>query len=124
LNASTEAAAAKSLSQNPDALKPLEGFWGNLTLEILATVCLAGLGSALVLLIPLGRLPGRVIFEWSMLAWAGILVVVAVLAWVIALDGTLTNVPTLAAFAMVAGGFTALCVAVWAWVRYVEPVEA
>jgi len=105
-------------------LKPLEGFWGNLTLEILATVCLAGLGSALVLLIPLGRLPGRVIFEWSMLAWAGILVVVAVLAWVIALDGTLTNGPTLAAFAMVAGGFTALCVAVWAWVRYVEPVEA
>jgi len=105
-------------------LKPLEGFWGNLTLEILATVCLAGLGSALVLLIPLGRLPGRVIFEWSAPAWAGILFVVAVLAWVIALDGTITNLPTLGAFAMVAGGFTALCVAVWAWVRYVEPAEA
>jgi hypothetical protein len=105
-------------------LRPLEGFWGNLTLEILATVCLAGLGSALVLLIPLGRLPGRVIFEWSALAWAGILLVVAVLAWVIALDGNLTNLPTLGAFAMVAGGFTALCVAVWAWVRYVEPAEA
>ncbi len=103
-------------------LRPLEGFWGNLSLEILATVCLAGLGSAMVLMLPLGRLPGRVLLEWSPLAWGVTLAVVATFGWVIALGGSDARFPVLGT-AMIAGGFAALSIAVWAWVRYVEPAE-
>jgi hypothetical protein len=102
---------------------PLEGFWANLTLEILATLCLAGLGSAMVLVLPVGRLPGRVLLEWSPVVWGVTVTVVATLAWAIALGRSATSFPVLGTF-LIAGGFAALSVAVWAWVRYVEPVEA
>ncbi|MEO7121629.1 MAG: hypothetical protein ABIY53_00580 [Lacisediminihabitans sp.] len=105
------------------SLRPLEGFWGNLLLETLATLCLAGLGSAVMLMLPLGRLPGRVLLEWSPVVWAVSTAVVATLAWAIALGGTAVNFPVLGAF-LVAAGFTVLSVAVWTWVRYVEPAEA
>ncbi|WP_349897477.1 DUF2339 domain-containing protein [Parafrigoribacterium soli] len=101
---------------------PTQGFWGNLSLELLATLCLAGLGSAIVLMLPLAQLPGRVILEWSPVAWIVAMVVVTTLAWVIVLGGSGAAFPVLGAF-LLAVGFAALCLAVWAWVRYVEPAS-
>jgi hypothetical protein len=102
---------------------PLAGFWGNLTLEALATVCLAGLGSATILMLPIGHLPGRVLLEWSPVAWAVTAAVVSTLAWVIALGGSGASFPLLGTLG-ISAGFTALSVAVWAWIRYVEPAGA
>lgn len=102
---------------------PAEGFWANLSIETFATLCLAGLGSAMVLVLPVGRLPGRVLLEWSPVVWASTVTVVATLAWVVALGRSAASFPTIGTF-LIAGGFAALSVAVWAWVRYVEPAEA
>jgi hypothetical protein len=74
-------------------------------------------------MLPLGRLPGRVILEWSPVAWVVAMAVVTTLAWVIVLGGSGAAFPVLGAL-LVAGGFAALSLAVWAWVRYVEPAEA
>jgi hypothetical protein len=106
-----------------ELLGAVDGFWGNFSVELLATLCLAGLGSAIVLMLPLGRLPGRVILEWSPVAWVVAMAVVTTLAWVIVLGGSGAAFPVLGAL-LVAGGFAALSLAVWAWVRYVEPAEA
>ncbi len=100
-------------------LGPVQGFWGSLTSEILATVCLAGLGSALVLVLPIATLPGRVILEWSLAAWVTtVLLVAGTVATVIygtALTGAL--LPWLATAAV----FAALSLAMWLFVRFVEP---
>ena len=104
-------------------LGPMQGFWANLSIEVLATLCLAGLGSAMVLMLPLGRLPGRVVLEWSPAAWIVAMAIVATLAWVIVLGGSGARFPVMSS-ALLAGGFAAVSVAVWAWMRYVEPAEA
>ena len=104
-------------------LGPMQGFWANLSIEVLATLCLAGLGSAMVLMLPLGRLPGRVVLEWSPAAWIVAMAIVATLAWVIVLGGSGARFPVISS-ALLAGGFAAVSVAVWAWMRYVEPAEA
>ena len=105
-----------------DLLGPVQGFWANLSIEVLATLCLAGLGSAPILMLPLGRLPGRVVLEWSPVAWLVAMAAVATLAWVIVLGGSDARFPVLGS-AMLAGGFAAISLAVWAWMRYVEPAE-
>lgn len=101
------------------ALGPVQGFWGLLGSEILATVCLAGLGSALILVLPIATLPGRVILEWSLPVWiTAVLVVagtVATLVYGNALTGAL--VPWVASAAV----FAALSLAMWMFVRFVEP---
>jgi hypothetical protein len=101
---------------------PVQGFWATLSTEVLATICLAGLGSAVILMLPLGRLPGRVVAEWSPPAWLVAMAIVATLAWVIVLGGSDARFPVMGS-AMVAGGFAAVSLAVWAWTRYVETAE-
>ena len=99
------------------------GFWPSVLSETLATICLAGLGSALVLMLPLGPLPGRVILEWSARVWLASILVVSTVAGAIIIGGTGTQFPLLTA-ALIGAGFAAVCVAVWAWVRYVETVPS
>lgn len=105
------------------ALGAVQGFWANLSIEMLATLCLAGLGSAMILMLPLGRLPGRVVLEWSPVAWLIAMAIVATLAGVIMLGGSDARFPVIDS-ALLAGGFAAVSLAVWAWMRYVEPAEA
>jgi hypothetical protein len=102
------------------AIGPVDGFWLAFSSETLATLCLAGLGSALILMLPLATLPGRVILEWSPVAWLAAIAVVATLTSVIVLGGSGTTFPVLGSL-LVAGGFAALSLAAWAWVRFVEP---
>lgn len=100
-------------------LGPVQGFWGSLASETLAALCLAGLGSALVLVLPIATLPGRVILEWSLTAWAVTVLLVAGTVATVIYGTTLTGavLPWLAGAAV----FAALSLAMWLFVRFVEP---
>jgi hypothetical protein len=102
---------------------PVEGFWASVLSETMATVCLAGVGSALILMLPVGALPGRVVLEWSRLAWLAATLPVATVAATVLLGGTQVAFPLLATVLVVAA-FAAVCVAVWAWTNYVQVARA
>ena len=89
--------------------------------ELLATVALAGIGSALVMVLPLASLPGRVLLEWSSGVWIACVLVVAVFAGVLLLG--VGGFPVVASL-VVAGAFAAVSLAVWSWFRFVEPATA
>ena len=101
------------------ATSSVGGLWMAIASESLATLCLAGLGSALVMVLPIASLPGRVVLEWSAAAWvATVLVVASVAAGIIVSAELATSVVPLILGAIT---FAVVSVAVWAWVRYVEP---
>lgn len=102
---------------------PSVGFWGNLVNETLATVAIAGFGSVVILVLPIASLPGRVILEWSPLAWLATVAVVSVIGSVVILGGAGAQFPVLGSV-LVAGAFALVSLAVWAWVRFVEPAPA
>lgn len=101
-------------------LGPVEGFWPSAVSEVLSVICLAGLGSALLLLLPVLALPGRAILEWSPLLWAATTLVVGSLAAIV-LTGE--HFPVLL-FAAVAAAVAAVSVAIWGWTRFVQPTIA
>lgn len=101
-------------------LGPVEGFWSSVASETFATLCLAGMGSALVLVLPLATLPGRVILEWSPPVWLGTVLVVATVVAAVVFGGAITSAAVLP-WILTAGAFATLSVATWAFVRYVEP---
>lgn len=105
------------------AMGPVDGFWASLAGETLATVALAGAGSVVVLVLPIATLPGRTVFEWSRPAWLGTVAVVALVGSVMVLGAAGGSFPLVGAI-MVAGAFAALSVAVWGWLRFVEPDPA
>ncbi|WP_353987512.1 hypothetical protein [Ruicaihuangia caeni] len=100
------------------AMGRVDGFWASALSEFLATVCLAGFGSAVLLTLPIRALPGRIVFAWSPLAWAVTTFVVVLLAAVVLMAGSTTLI--VAAFAIPVG-FAACVLAAWLWQRYVAP---
>ena len=100
------------------ALGPVGGFLPSLASEALSALCIAALGSAMVMLLPVHRMPGRLIWEWSRAAWAGAILVAATVAGVIIAGGSGFPVPWVLGGALV---FAAVSIAAWAWVRFVEP---
>lgn len=102
---------------------PVDGFWASVVSESLATVVLAGVGSALILMLPIGALPGRVVLEWSATAWVATTLLVGTVAAAVLLGGVQPAFPLLVTLLAVAG-FAAICVAIWAWVNYVEVSRA
>jgi hypothetical protein len=88
--------------------------------EALATVALAGLGSLIVLLLPLGTLPGQALWTWSKSTLAGLSVVGAALAAVVyaGSPGEAFPVMPLVVAAVV---FAVVALSAWVWVRWVEP---
>ena len=98
------------------------GFWAQLGRETLATVCLAGLGSLVVQLLPLGSLPGRQVWSWSKTAYSVLAVVgVSVAAAVfVGAPSSSFPLPTLLLASLVAA---LLAVAAWLWTTYVEPAR-
>jgi hypothetical protein len=92
------------------------GFWPGIASEALAALCLAGIGSAFILMIPLGPLPGRVIFEWSRLVWLAVAYFGATLGFGILLGNDEASFP-LAPTLLITGALAAVCVAVWALLR-------
>jgi hypothetical protein len=99
------------------AVGDAQGFWGAGLSETLAAVAIAGLGSVVVLLLPVGALPGRAVFEWSHWTWLGLAVVAVTVATVALAQGVF---PALLAV-IAALAIAAVCLGVWAWVRFVEP---
>ncbi|MCU1523459.1 MAG: hypothetical protein JWO18_353 [Microbacteriaceae bacterium] len=104
-------------------LGPAAGFWASTLAETLATIALAGLGSAVILLLPIAGLPGRAILEWSLPAWLGSMAVASVIASGIILGGRNATFPVIGSL-VVAAAFAALSLAVWGWLRFVEPSPA
>ena len=100
------------------AIGPVDGFWPSLASETLAAICIAGLGSALFLLLPIGGMPGRYVFDWSPPAWFALAG-----AGGIAASGAIAEGDGFPArfLVVVAAAFAAVSLAAWAWVRFVEP---
>ncbi|TPW75764.1 hypothetical protein [Schumannella soli] len=94
------------------------GMLGSGLAEVLTAITVSGLCSAVLLLVPVGSLPGRVIFDWSPAAWVGAALVAVVLAALALASGAGFPVMgvLLAAFAVAAA-----CLGGWAWIRWVEP---
>ena len=99
------------------------GFGPQLLRETLATVCLAGLGSLVLGLLPLGALPGRALWAWHRPAHLATALVGVTAAAVVFVGNPEAAFPVLPA--VVAATLVALvAVAAWLWVRFVEPVTA
>jgi hypothetical protein len=88
--------------------------------ETLATVCLAGLGSLIVLLVPLGSLPGRALYSWSRPTLVGLGVVGVAMAAVV-LAGDPDEAFPVMPLIVAAIAFAVVALSTWVWVRYVEP---
>ncbi len=101
-----------------DVLTPSTGFWMSLWSETAAAVALGGLGSLLLLLLPIGLYPGRALYAVSRPLW----VVAALLAGAVAgaIFAAGANFPLLL-LTLVAAAVAAVLMAITAWVRWVEP---
>jgi hypothetical protein len=100
------------------ALGTVTGFWASFASESAAALCLSGVGSLVILSLPIARLPGRVILEWSRPAWIATTAASAALAAGVTLGAGVVNVPAM--WVLVAAAFAAVSVATWAWFRFVE----
>lgn len=86
--------------------------------EVLATMVLAGVGSLVVLALPVRGLPGRLVYDWSRPVWIGTAGTSVVLAALMLLgDLGTTHFPALL-LGILAACFGGLCVLVWAWFRF------
>ncbi|MDO9591364.1 MAG: hypothetical protein Q7J04_09500 [Microcella sp.] len=102
-----------------DLLTPSTGFWMTLWSETAAAMALGGLGSLLMLLLPIGPLPGRILYAASRTAWATVALISASLVGAILASGPAFP---LAMLLLLAAAFAAVLVAVTLWVRWVAPV--
>ncbi|WP_209561376.1 hypothetical protein [Frigoribacterium sp. PvP032] len=98
------------------------GAWPQLGREALATVCLAGLGSLVVQLLPVGSLPGRQVWAWSKPAYAVLAVVGVSVAAAVFVGAPSSSFP-LPALLVVSLVAALLAVAAWLWTNYVEPAR-
>ncbi|NQX29451.1 hypothetical protein HQQ81_19055 [Microbacteriaceae bacterium VKM Ac-2854] len=102
---------------------PADGtFVATLLAEVLSATTLLSIGSAVVLLFPIGRPAGQAILRWSPVLWLGLTLMSYTVLF-------LLLTPTLAAWqsggggavvALIVVGFAAVCTSVWAWRRFVE----
>ncbi|MCW4386430.1 hypothetical protein OH146_11670 [Salinibacterium sp. SYSU T00001] len=99
------------------------GFWPTLTSEIYAALCLVGIGSTLVLLLPLGALPGRVVWEWHPWLWFAVTLGAGTVAFALLLGGASAHFP-LATMVILAGVVAAVCLGAWAVLRFVVKRDA
>jgi hypothetical protein len=100
------------------AIGAVDGFWLSFTSETLAALCIACLGSVVLLLLPVSGMPGQLLYEWSRLAWVGVALVAATVA------ATVVAASPAFPLALVLGlslGFATVALATWSWIRFVEP---
>lgn len=101
-----------------DLLTPSAGFWMTFASEVAAAVALGGLGSLLMLLLPIGPLPGRTLYAVSPPAWGAVALVSASITGAILATGPAFP---LAVLTLVGAAFGAVLTAAVAWVRWVAP---
>jgi hypothetical protein len=103
-------------------LRSSEGFWAAFASEVFSTVTLAGLASAVIALLPLGRPLGRSLLHGVLPVRLGASVVVLTIASAALASTTGVWAPeTLVPLTVTAVGFASVSVAVWLWMRFVEP---
>ncbi|WP_104126118.1 hypothetical protein [Cryobacterium sp. Y57] len=100
-------------------------FTTSLAAETINTIVLAAIGSAVLILVPIGHTSGRRILAWSPPLWAGLTVITygmlfAALAPVIEQLGNDSSGMTLW---IAAATFAALCASAWVWQRFVAPTQ-
>ena len=100
------------------AIGAVTGFLPLLATETLSSLCIAAIGSAVMLALPVSRMPGRLIFEWSPVAWVAVALAAGTIAGVVIAGGSTFPVPSLVGLSL---AFAALCLALWAWIRLIEP---
>jgi hypothetical protein len=99
------------------------GFLGSLLAEAANIAAMAGVGSAAVLLIPLGKMDGRALLVWSRPAWfLSATVVLTVLFALLApvFDVWETSREVIVGFLIVLG-FGAIGLSMWIWRRLIQP---
>ena len=99
-------------------LMPSIGFWQTFAAETTAAIALGGFGSLLLLLLPVGRLPGRELYAVSRGAWAVVALASAAFTGAIVASGA--SFPLLP-LGLVALGVAAVLTALTVWVRWVAP---
>lgn len=99
-------------------LMPSIGFWATFAAETMAAVALGGFGSLLLLLLPIGRLPGRELYAISRGGWAVVALTSASVTGAIVASGA--SFPLLA-LGLIALGIAAVLTALTVWVRWVAP---
>lgn len=95
-----------------------DGFWVSISSELLSTMCLAGLGSAVLLTLPIRALPGRILYAWSPWLWGVSTFIIVTVGAAVLMAGTPQLV--MAAIAIPAA-FTAVVMGAWVWKRHVQP---
>ena len=92
-------------------------------METANALAMVGIGSASILLLPLGGLPGRAIAQWSRWLWGGLSVVVytVLFALLLPVASLVENGIGILVVVGVAAGFAAASLVVWLWRRYVAP---
>lgn len=101
-------------------------FFTQLLIETANITALVGIGSAAIMMVPLGRLSGRAIFAWSRPLWlAAVLAILTALFVMLgpSIENWRATGNVLAALALVLA-FAALGISVWLWKRYVQPMLA
>ncbi|GAB2511905.1 Ig-like domain-containing protein [Paramicrobacterium agarici] len=101
-------------------------FFTQLLIETANITALVGIGSAAIMMVPLGRLSGRAIFAWSRPLWLGSVLAILTALFVMlgpSIENWRATGNILAALALVFA-FAALGISVWLWKRYVQPMLA
>ena len=97
-------------------LTPSTGFWMTLASETAAAVALGGLGSLLMLLLPVGPLPGRTLYAVSPSMWAVVAVLSASLTGAVLASGPAFPLAALVLTAAAVAALLGAAVAVTRWV--------
>lgn len=98
-------------------------FAGALASEIAGITAMAGIGSASIMLIPLGQLSGRAVYSWSRPLWMAVTLVMFTALFLQlgpVIDSWQGGVAATVAV-LLAVGFGALSLSLWLWRRYVQP---
>ncbi|TFC85150.1 hypothetical protein [Cryobacterium sp. TMT3-29-2] len=106
-------------------LPAADGFLSSLAAEIATSVVLAAIGSAALVLVPIGRTSGRSILAWSPPIWACLTVLAfTIMFGVLSPAVDLWHAGGSLNLWWVAGAlFTVVSVSAWAWQRFVTPAR-
>ncbi|WP_140425697.1 hypothetical protein [Cryobacterium sp. N19] len=100
-------------------------FVTSLAAETGNTIVLAAIGSAVLILVPVGHTSGRRILSWSPLVWTGLTVVTygILFAALSPMVEQVQSAGTGLTLWITAATFAAVCASAWAWQRFVTPAQ-
>ncbi|WP_105033639.1 hypothetical protein [Cryobacterium aureum] len=100
-------------------------FVTSLAAETGNTIVLAAIGSAVLILVPIGHTSGRRILAWSPPLWTGLTVVAygILFAALSPMVEQLQSAGTGMALWITAATFAAVCASAWAWQRFITPAQ-